>query len=315
MLAQRDGRIVFLTDSGQELWRSSGRYKLLRTPCQLTGIAAGAHHVAFARRGFGANPRCDWLYIALRPGPEVAVPGVVGEAPLAWIGGDRLVTWKYLGQAAGFRITLRDGNGKLLGVLSNASGWQVIDPYHDEAVYTTRSQILRIGEGGPQILADRAAVGLAGPGGLYISSLADRRVAVFGPKSLAVLEADGSVFATAKTGRGVDTLEIRPDGRAAVYLNVDVRFSAHAASRTVAIMLLPRGARRGQELHTFKVGQTTKGWHTSLKWSGDWLLASSSDGHTVAIDRRSARVVDLTPLARTLAHPSGQEVWGLAAAW
>ena len=313
LLAQREGRIVFLKEDGSEVWRSAGRYKLLRTPCQLTGIAAGDKHVAFARRDFRLNPACDGLYIAPRPGAEVRVPDSVGESPLAWIGGDRLVTTKYLGQVAGFRITLRDGSGRALRVLSNGSAWQVLDPVHAEVVYTTRSQIIRIGAGEPKVLIDRAAVGLAGQGGLYLSSLSDRRVAVFGTKSLAVLESDGGVFATAETGGGTDRLQMRPDGRAAAYLSVS--FSQRPSRRMVAIMLLPKGARRGNELHAYGVGPTPPAWDAELQWGGDWLLVSSSDGHTVAIETRSGRVADLTSLARTLAHPSGQQVWGLAADW
>lgn len=312
LLAQRDGRIVFLTQGGEELWRSSGRYKVLRTPCQLTGIAAGERHVAFARISFGSNPRCDRLYIAPRPGAEVPVPGAVGEVPLAWIGGDRLVTSKYLGQVAGFRITLRAGDGTLLGVLSDASAWQVLDPIHAEVVYTNRSQILRIGDGDPQKLIDRAAAGLTGKGGLYIASLPDRRVAVFGRRSLAVLEGDGRVFGTAGTPHGADTLEMRPDGQAAAYL--DVQFSLRTSRRKVSIKLLARGALAGRELHAYRVGPPPA-WRADLRWSGDWLLAASSDGHAVAIESRSGRLVDLASLISALPHPSARQFWGFAADW
>ena len=140
---------------------------------------------------------------------------------------------------------------------------------------------------------------------------------------MAILRANGSLFASARfpPGRrwnaaGNSGLVAASDG-SAVALTLTEGNTGYASRGAEWLLVLRQGDRVARVLHRQPLRFAVCERWTALSWRDEWLLYSSTEGRTLALDTARRRVVDLTPLVARLpgARPDGQGKVELQARW
>jgi hypothetical protein len=161
------------------------------------------------------------------------------------------------------------------------------------------------------------------PVGTWPEPLAGGLIGLTAPHRVAILRADGSLFASASFPRGRrwnaagnSGLVADASGRA-VALTLTEGDTGYASRGAEWLLLLREGDRRPRVLHREQLRFAVCERWTTLAWHRGWLLYSSTEGRTLAVDTSRGRVVELTPLVARLpsARPNGEHKVELEARW
>jgi hypothetical protein len=287
------------------LWRSSRRYPRL---FDLQSAAVGARAVALAYR--------SRLFVAAGGPNAVERPVARNERPLGWSRDGLLFTLR------GGELRLRNAAGRLVAVVEPSARAVRYDPATRSVLLFARyGRVERFDGRVVTELADLHELGM--PITAWIEPLAGGLVGISTQRRVAILRSDGSFFASARFpgGRrwnavGNSGLVADPGGTA-VALTMTEGNTGHSSDGAEWLLVLREGDRVARVLRreqlTFAVCER---W-TTLAWRDGWLLYSSTEGRTLALDTSSRRVVDLTPLVARLpgAQPDGELEVELDARW
>jgi hypothetical protein len=280
----RAGRFLVL-HGGRVVWRSSAWY-----PNDGTQVAFGPHSFAFATFRGG-------VYLTDLGGPERVVLRGRSLAPLGISSaGDLIIS----GQS---RIRVVSSTGTLVRSYGyRARNGVAFDDRTESLSFVTPDGHLAAGP--PRSV--RSYKRLLGVDGVI--TLTPTRLLVFsGAGELVVTRRDGTVVARAAWRRTAGTtdsgFELSPDGRALAF-----RLStAHPGdtSGTAVVYVLRAGASAARAVFRDRLGPIGCGMAVTMSWHGDDLLYGRSGGELAAIDTRTARVADLSPVVHDLAPRSG----------
>jgi hypothetical protein len=291
------------------LWRSTRRYARI---WELRWAAADRNAVAFTYR--------SRLLVAAGGYRSPERPVARGELPLGWSRDGLLFTSHGHGERGDLRLRARDGT--LLAVVWSSPRKLRFDPDSQTVLAVTRDGgIERFDGRSTTELARLRSLGL--PIWASIEPLAGGLIGITAGRRVVILRADGSLFASARFpgGRrwnpaGNSGLVADPDGDS-VALTLTEGNTGYASDGAEWLLVLREGDRAARVLHrealTFAVCER---W-TTLAWRDGWLLYSSTEGHALALDTRSRRIVDLSRLVARLpgARPDGQGKVELNARW
>jgi hypothetical protein len=293
---------------GYRLWRSAGRYSGLPV---LEGAAAGPDAVAFSYR--------SRLFVAA--GGYRAAERLVAhrEHPLGWSRDGLLFT---RGFAAGSDVRLRAADGTFIAVVQRKPRAVHFDQASQSLFVVTRDgRAERFDGRSTTSMARLRELGM--PVTSWIQPLAGGLVGVSTQRRVAILRSDGSLFASARfpTGRrwnaaGNSGLVAASDG-SAVALTLTEGNTGYASRGAEWLLVLREGDRVARVLHRQPIRFAVCERWATLSWRDEWLLYSSTEGRTLALDNGRRRVVDLTPLVARLpgARPDGQGKVELHARW
>ena len=291
------------------LWRSSRRYPRL---FELQAAAVGTSAVAFT---YGSR-----LFVATGGYRAMERPIARDERPLGW-SRDGLL-FSSLGPGDGGDVRVREADGTLVAVVQRRPRAFRFDAATRTILTVTRDgRVERFDGRTATSLARLRELGM--PLWSWIEPLAGGLVGIVAQRRVAILRADGSLFASAIFPRGRrwnvagnSGLVADADGDA-VALTLTEGNSGYASDGAEWLLVLREGDRVARVLHrqplTFAVCER---W-TTLAWRDSWLLYSSTEGRTLALDTSSPRLVDLTSLVVRLpgAKPDGQLKVELRARW
>jgi hypothetical protein len=280
----RTGRF-FVLRGRRVVWRSTGSY-----PNDGGQIAFGPHSFAFATYRGG-------VYLTDLEGHEQMVVRGRSMFPLGISSeGDLLV-------AGRSRIRVISPAGALV----RSYGYRT----HDGYAFDERTQTLifvtpnrRLASGAPRAVRARRRIPLRDG---WISLTRGLLLVLYGRRELVVARRDGSVVARARwpaTGGASDSgAELSPDGR-----SVSFRLStAHPGdgSGTASVYVLHAGESAARLVYRDRFGPVGCAVASRMSWRGDDLLYSRAGGEVAVIDTRTSAVVEVGPVARSLA-PSGR---------
>ncbi|MDX6646045.1 MAG: hypothetical protein QOK40_1772 [Miltoncostaeaceae bacterium] len=302
-VVRRAGRIAVVDRKG-ERWRSHGRFRIIGTPRVLTGLALGAHSLAFSFDTIGSGAG-DALYVAPLAGRERRVTGEGGESPLGWTPAGALVTSRYLGGES-FRLLLRAPWGALLGTLANRARVPTWDPATRSALFVAAGWLMRSAGASAKRMADVRPLGLAAPRTIsLLRPIPGGGVGLRGGRSVLTLGRDGALRARTRLPRGSiqgDGLIPSPDGSMVAFAVIWASPGGRRASIAVEVLgPRPGPARQIADWQVRSPG-TCAGVAVSLRWRGRWLLASDGLGTVLAARASGAGgAVDLSAAGRALA--------------
>jgi hypothetical protein len=289
--------------SGERLWHSSRRYTQL---FDLQGAAVGTNAVAFTYR--------SRLFVAARGRPERLVARA--ERPLGWSRDGLLFT------SRGRDVVLRGADGTFVAVVERKARVVRFDLATKAVLTVTRdARVARFDGRSATSLARLRDLGL--PVWSWVEPLAAGLVGITAGRRVAILRADGSLFASAifPTGRrwnaaGNSGLVADPNGHA-VALTLTEGNTGYASDGAEWLLLLREGDRVARVLHREPLRFAVCERWTTLAWRDDWLLYSSTEGRTLALNTRRRRLVDLTRLVARLpgARPDAELKVELRARW
>jgi hypothetical protein len=297
------GRRLTAHRGNARVWRSTGRYPRL---FDVQRAVIGANAVAFLYR--------SRLFVAEHGGAER--PVARDEWPLGWSRVDLLYTRRRAD------VRLRAADGALVAVAEREARAVSFDPVTRTLLTVTRDARL-------ERLDGRTATSLVKLSDLRLpvwtwpQPLAGGLIGLTAQHRVAILRADGSLFASASFPRGRrwnaaanSGLVADPSGRA-VALTLTEGDTGYASRGAEWLLLLREGDRAPRVVHREQLRFAVCERWTTLAWHRDWLLYSSTEGRTLAVDTSSGRVVDLTPLVARLpaAKPSGEHKVELEARW
>jgi hypothetical protein len=311
-VVQRRGRIAVLRGT-RELWRSAGRFRA-------AGIFAtvGPHTIAFSYESYDRRRYRQSLHVAQFGGREREI--ALDERPLGWTRDGELLTWRFRQDFIG--LYLRSGDGKLIRRIGARLREIRFDPTGRTVVALARSGVLERFDGRRrQRLADLRALGFGR--GASFERLTGGLVGIVENRRVAVLRADGSLFATARFAprRGEFSVAghsglVADDAATSVVFAVTSGKNGSGKVGRESLFVLRAGDRRAREVYGARLRFAACGRWASLSWHGDWLLYATTEGRTVAIDTRSrGRGVDLTALVRRLASLDARSTIGAQVEW
>jgi hypothetical protein len=290
------------------LWRSSRRYPRL---FDVRSAAVGAGSVAFTYR--------SRLFVAA--GGYRAVERLVAhdEWPLGWTDDGLLFTSR--GQGGGGEVRLRAPDGTLLASHSRRRAVRYDTASETILAVTPDGRVERIDGSRTTSLARLRDLGM--PAGSWLEPLAGGLIGISTQRRVAILRADGSLFASARfpNGRrwnaaGNSGLVASADGDAAA-LTLTEGNTGYASRGAEWLLALREGDRVARALHREPLRFAVCERWASLAWHGPWLLYSGTEGRTLALDTTARRLVALTPLVAGLpgATPNGEGKVELQARW
>ena len=293
----------------ERLWRSKRRYPRL---FDLRSAAADRGAVAFT---YGSR-----LLVAAGGPRPVERPVARGERPLGWSRGGLLFTSR--GPAEGGDVRLRARDGSLLGVLQQRPRAFRFDRVTQTVLAVTRDGRLERLDGRHRtVLAALRALGM--PTTAWLEPLAGGLIGITATARVAILREDGSLFASASfppgrrwSAAGNSGLVVDPDGRT-VALTLTEGNTGYASDGAEWLLVLREGDRIARALHreslTFALCER---WAT-LAWRDGWLLYSTTEGRTLALDTTRHHVVDLSRLVARLpgARPDAEGKVELTVRW
>jgi hypothetical protein len=297
------GRRLTAHRGNARVWRSTGRYPRL---LDVQRAVFGANAVAFLYR--------SRLFVAARGSAERLVAR--NEWPLGWSREGLLYTRR------GADVRLRAADGALRAVAQRKARAVSFDPATRTLLTVTRDGRLERLEGRTAMSFVRLS-DLRLPVGTWPEPLAGGLIGLTAPHRVAILRADGSLFASASFPRGRrwnaagnSGLVADPSGRA-VALTLTEGDTGYASRGAEWLLLLREGDRRPRVLHREQLRFAVCERWTTLAWHRGWLLYSSTEGRTLAVDTSRGRVVELTPLVARLpsARPNGEHKVELEARW
>jgi hypothetical protein len=153
--------------------------------------------------------------------------------------------------------------------------------------------------------------------------LAGDLIGLTAQRRVAILRSNGSLFASARFPRGRrwkaagnSGLVADPAGHA-VALTLTEGNTGYASRGAEWVLIVREGDRVARVVHRERLRFAVCERWTTLAWHGDWLLYSSTEGRTLALDTRRRRVVDLTSFVARLpgARPNGELKVELEARW
>jgi hypothetical protein len=304
----RAGRLE-LSRGAERIWRSTARYA---RPFMLEGAAVGDRAVAFAYR--------SRLFVATGGDRAVERPVARNERPLGWTRDGLLVTSRVREEGGDVRV--REGNGSLVAVVEARPHSLRFDRATQTVLMVNRyGRVARFDGRSANELVALHRLGM--PVTSSIEPLAGGLIGVVAARRVAILRADGSLFASARfppgrrwSAAGNSGLVADPEGRA-VALTLTEGNTGYASDGAEWLLVLREGDRVARVLHrevlTFAVCER---W-TTLAWHDRWLLYSSTEGRTLALDTARRRLVDLTPFVARLpgARPNGELKVEVRARW
>ena len=170
-------------------------------------------------------------------------------------------------------------------------------------------------------LADLAALGL--PLTSWVEPLASGLIGLTAPHRVVVLRPDGSLFASARfppSGRwnaaGSSGLVADPAGHAVAFTLTEGN-TGYASRGAEWLLALREGDRTARVLHRERLRFAVCERWTTLAWRDGWLLFSSTEGHSFALDSGRRTRVNLTPLVARLpgGMPNGERKVEVAVRW
>jgi hypothetical protein len=296
-VVQRGSRIAVVRD-GREAWRSHGRFRA-------AGVFAllGSRAVVFGYDDYSRGRSRTNLFVAPLGGRERRI--AADEYPLGWTRAGKLLTWRSRGQ---FRINLRAADGTLLRRVGGRLRAFRFDQDRGTLLAITRSRALVQYDDRWRRLADLRRLGFEGRASL--APLRGGLIGIVSERRVAVLRGDGSLFARASfphAGRGVsvagDSGLVAEEDGSGVAFAVTRRHDGNGRVGRETVYVLRAGARRPTIVHTSRMRYATCERSVVLAWRGRWLLYSTTEGRTLALDtRRPRRLVELTGLVRRVAR-------------
>lgn len=287
-------------------WRSHATYPIGRG-AGVGAVAVWQGHVAFS---FAAPP-VSWkrpaLYIALGGGDERAV--AVGETPIGWTAGGRLVTWRHGGS-----LRVRDGGGRLIRTLAGEVYTFVFDPSTHSLLFLAHRRLEFFDGRRLESVLHLKAAGLSTPltiqpAGAFIALRGQRRL-VLARRSGAVVSSTALPHLRLRTDRV--SSDIAADAYGDVAFTATRGNTANGSMGTETAYLLRRGARGVQILHRKRIAFAVCERQATVAWRGRWLLYTASEGYAVAVNASSRRTVDFSSTIARLPGTSGQD---FAASW
>ncbi|MCC6832914.1 MAG: hypothetical protein IT200_16390 [Thermoleophilia bacterium] len=314
VVTSNDGHMV-IRRGGRPIWTSTGRFRLLgvdATP--LSGVAAASGHVAFSTFT-AADRRSHALWVATNGGSERIVADSA-EIPLGFTATGALFTvpdrpgvGTLIRRDAPYDVAIPIADGVRSPVWNPVAG---AVQYLDRGLWTTTAA------GGVRRLQRLGRIGLTADERRYVLQPIERGLlTVRGGRRFAVLGADGRLLRSVRLGFTVAFGDfgggprLAPDGTAVAvpiaWMHA-VRGGVGPDGRIAVLVIDFAGGPRilaPTQVPPRRLKATLAGWSVAVAWHGRWVLLSSSDGTTMAVDSRNATAVDLTPAALA-AVPGGQ---------
>jgi hypothetical protein len=297
-VVQRGGRIAVLRN-GREIWRSTGRFRAVGVFASL-----GPRAIAFSYESYDRRQSHVGLYVAPLGGREREVAR--DERPLGWTPNGELLSWRF--RQGFFGVYLRDRDGALIRRVGARFREVRFEPERGSVLALTRSGLVERFDGRRwRRLTDLHALGFGRHGSF--EPLAGGLIGVVDGRRVAVLRADGSVFAIAGfparrtrfSVAGNSGLVANGSGTAVAFA-VTSGNSGYGGVGRESVYVLRSGDSRPREVHGGRIRFAVCERWASLSWRGEWLLYATTEGRTIALDSRSPRrKVDLTRLVHRLA--------------
>ncbi|HEY3207341.1 MAG TPA: hypothetical protein VGJ58_10365 [Gaiellaceae bacterium] len=246
-LVQRGGRIAVLRN-GREVWRSSGRYRLIGVFAKL-----GPRAVAFSYDSYSRLRSKQTLLVTPLGGRERVIAR--NERPLGWTRGGELLTWRFRQGAVG--VYLRGADGRLLRRLAARLAEIRFEARTGKLLMLSRAGVLWRHDGRRrERLADLRALGFARRP--TIELVDGDLIGVLAPSRVAVLRRDGSLFASASfrpRGRrfsvaGNSGLVANPGGTAVAFTVTEGNTSYRSLGRE-SVYVLRAGDRRASRTYAY----------------------------------------------------------------
>jgi hypothetical protein len=285
----RAGHVV-LIQRGKVRWRSRRRFT--SPTSELESVAVGAGSLAFSF----THGR---LWIARLGGHEHAVGW--SEGALTWTRRGDLLTLQRRHRR--WRLAARDSRGRDPRVIARAVRNFLVDDATRTVVYVgTSRSLVRTDGRSHQTLADLGSLGFDARATLQV--LPRGMLGLSSPTRLAVLRADGSVFAAMTYPADTDGLKhgwpvFAPAGDRVVAA-VELDRPAPGGTAGEDVYLLRAGDTNGTRLARLQDDWVGCGWLVSLAWHGPWLLYADSVADVLALDTDSGARIDLSATARSL---------------
>lgn len=274
------------------LWQSRRRYRRL---FDLQSAAVGPGAVAFTYR--------SRLFVAAG-GYRAAERAVArGERPLGWSRNGLLFTSSGFGDGRDVRVRAADGT--FVAVLQRKPRGLRFDAATQTLLIVTRDARVERFDGRSTTSLVRLR-DLRMPAWTWAEPLAGGLIGLSAQHRVAILRSDGSLFASASFPRGRrwnaagnSGLVADPGGRA-VALTLTEGNTGYASRGAEWLLVLREGDRVARVLHRERLRFAVCERWATLAWRGDWLLYSSTEGHTFALDTGRRRLVNLTSLVARL---------------
>lgn len=304
----RGGRLE-VNRGGQRVWHSARRYPRL---FQLEGAAVDSSAVAFTY--------ASRLFVAAGGHLAVERPVARNERPLGWSRDGLLFTSRMRGE--GGDVRLRGPEGAFISVVEPRPRAVRFDPVTRALLMVNRyGRVARFDGRNTTELADLRRLGM--PVTSWIEPLAGGLIGVTASRRVAILRADGSLFASARFPPGRrwsaaanSGLVADPNGQV-VALTLTEGNTGYASDGAEWLLVLREGDRVARVLHREPLKFAVCERWTTLAWQDRWLLYASTEGRTLALDTGRGRVVDLSRLVARLpgARPNGEGKVELTARW
>jgi len=326
MVTSSAGHMV-VRRGGHPIWTSAGRFRLLGPgPTPLSGVAAAAGHVAFSTFKW-ADRMSHSLWVATN-GESERVVADSSEIPLGFTRTGALLTVAHRSGGVGTLIR-RDAPYDVAVPIADGVRSPVWNPvagavqYLDEGLWTTTAA------GGVRRLQRLGRIGLTADERQYVLQPIERGLLTArGGRRFAVLGADGRLLRSVRLGFTVAFGDfgggprLAPDGTAVAVPIAWMRAVRGGVGPDGRIAVLVIDFASGPRVLAptrvppRRLNATLAGWSVAVAWHGRWVLLSSPDGPTIAVESRNATAVDLTPAALA-AVPGGQPAAGhrLTARW
>ena len=283
----RDDHVV-VTAHGRLVWRSTRVFRV--DTSELDSVAFGGRAVAFS---FMHGP----LWVARFGRREHAVGW--SEGALVWTSrGDLLTLQRRHGK---WRIAARDRNGLQPHVIGPTRNFLVDDATRAVLYVTATGSLVRTDGRSTKPLANLESLGFDPRATLQV--VQRDMISISSSERLAVLRADGSVFAAMDYPADPDGLKhgwaqfAVADDRVAVAVELEPPKGGVAGED---VYVLREGATQGRLLARLQAEWFACGWMGTMVWHGDWLLYSDTVVDVLAIDTSSGRQIDLSKTARQL---------------
>jgi hypothetical protein len=320
--AQVQDRHVVFTRRGDVLWRSMGTFD----PQFLGSSVFGAGWLAFSVYGSDSSE----LYMSTVPGSERHVAG--NEDPISVTATGNLIISRSHADGADPDLIVRRPDGMPTGLIARSVSVSYTEPQSGTLLYLHGRTLQRTDGVRSRTVARLEALGV--PGLEFVDRLEDGRILLTGRRSIAVLDRDGLVLASAtlspipRGGSGWVNVS-STYGRTGLILSPDP-----STSGIVLIQAVWRDANAGggpgwEGIYELPVRGTSArllfgkpltlavcAHESHVSWHGRWLLYSACEGRVVAIDTTGRHpAIDLTRAGRAVPIPNEERAYGSAAEW
>ncbi len=290
-VVQRGARIAVLR-GGRAVFRSRGHFRA-------AGVFAliGPRAVASGYENY--EPRAaEALYVAPLHGDEREIAR--GERPLGWMRSGTLLTTCASG------VCLRDSTGALLRRLRTRVREVRFEPARSSLLALSHSGVLERYDEHWHRLRDLRTLGFGDQ--VSFEPLAGGLIGVLEGRHVAVLRADGSLFASAwfRPRRGAFSVAgesglVANAAASAVAFAVTIGDNGGGRGRE-SLYVLHAGDRRASKLYGAAMKFVICERWASVAWHRNWLLYATPEGRTLVLDTRGgAGRIDLSGLIHRLA--------------